>query len=332
MMPGMSGDDLVREIRSRSELQTTPILLLTAKSDADLRVSLLRTGANDYVLKPFSAAELLARAGNLVNARLSDKRSRQLQVDLEERNGHLARVTQQLTLANQELESFSYSVSHDLRAPLRAINGFSQALLEDHGERLDGEGRHFLERVHRAADRMGELIDDLLQLSRVTRVELSRRPTNLSSMARMVGTELGRAEAARAVAFEVEDGLVASADPRLMKVLLENLLGNAWKFTARAAHPLVRFGADARGDGLVYFVRDNGAGFDMAHATKLFRPFQRLHGEAEFPGTGIGLATVRRIVNRHGGDVWAEGAVGRGATVYFTIPSGLEEVAWLAVS
>jgi signal transduction histidine kinase len=321
MMPEMSGDELVREVRSRPELETTtPILLLTAKADDDLRVGLLRTGANDYVMKPFSASELLARAGNLVNARLSDRRSRRLQADLKERNDHLAQVMHQLTRANEELGAFSYSVSHDLRAPLRAINGFSQALLEDYGDRLDSAGRHQLQRVFQNAQRMGELIDDLLQLSRVGRSELLRRPVNLSDIARTVGEELHKVEPDRTIELDVQDGLVVEADRRLMKLVLDNLLGNAWKFTSKTPQPSVQFGAEALENGAVYFVRDNGAGFDMTYAAKLFGPFQRLHTEADFPGTGIGLATVRRIIDRHGGRVWAEGAIGQGVTVYFTIP------------
>ena len=221
--------------------------------------------------------------------------------------------------ANEELESFSYSVSHDLRAPLRAINGFSQALLEDYADCLDAPGREHLQRVHRAAGRMGELIDALLQLSRVGRAALSRRPVSLSDIACSLRADLMKVEPDRLIEIKVQDGVVADADRGLMKVVLDNLLSNAWKFTARTDQPIVRFGTESREDGLVYFVSDNGAGFDMTYAAKLFQPFQRLHTQEEFPGTGIGLATVRRIVDRHGGKVWAESEVGRGATVYFTI-------------
>ena len=218
-----------------------------------------------------------------------------------------------------QLEAFSYSVSHDLRAPLRGIDGFSQALLEDHAETLNEKGRDYLRRVRKAAQRMGQLIDDLLQLSRVARSELTRRPIDLSEIVREVAAELeSRAREPRAV-LAIEAGVVADADDRLVRIVLENLLGNAWKFTARAPERRISFGTDQRDGAAVYFVRDNGAGFDMAYVDRLFSPFQRLHSDAEFSGTGIGLATVRRIIRRHGGRVWAEGAVGQGATIFFTL-------------
>jgi light-regulated signal transduction histidine kinase (bacteriophytochrome) len=232
----------------------------------------------------------------------------------------VAERTAQLEKANKELESFSYSVSHDLRAPLRSIDGFSQSLLEDCAGKLDPRSTDYLHRVRASAQRMGELIDDLLQLSRVGRAELRREPVDISELARTVVGELLQREPDRQVEVEIEEALVAEVDSRLMRVVLDNLLGNAWKFTAKAARPRVQVSSDRAADGPVYFVRDNGAGFDMAYADKLFLPFQRLHRECEFPGTGIGLATIHRIIDRHGGRVWAEGAVGRGATIYFTVP------------
>ena len=224
----------------------------------------------------------------------------------------------QLEGANKELEAFSYSVSHDLRAPLRSIDGFSQALLEDYAERLDGDGRGHLQRVCAATQRMGQLIDDMLNLSRVTRVEMRRERVDLSTMARAVAADLRQAQPDRSVELAVADGLAVEADARLMRVVLENLLGNAWKFTSKRADARVELGSSGSNGSTVFFVRDNGAGFDMAYAGKLFGAFQRLHGMTEFAGTGVGLATVQRIVRRHGGRVWAEGEVGRGATVYFT--------------
>ncbi|HUP40682.1 MAG TPA: ATP-binding protein [Vicinamibacterales bacterium] len=233
----------------------------------------------------------------------------------------VAERTAQLEAANNELEAFSYSVSHDLRAPLRSIDGFSQALLEAHT--LDETQKGHLQRVRAAAQRMGQLIDDLLKLSRVGRAPLDRYRANLSEIGLVVANELRRGDPERQVEVDIQDGLVADADRGLVQIVLENLLGNAWKFTRNATpSALIRFGAEAGADGEQrYFIRDNGAGFDMSYAAKLFRPFQRLHNIAEFPGTGIGLATVRRIVERHGGRVWGEGEVGRGATMYFTLPS-----------
>ncbi|ABG03278.1 histidine kinase [Rubrobacter xylanophilus DSM 9941] len=226
--------------------------------------------------------------------------------------------------ANRELEAFSYSVSHDLRAPLRSIEGFSQILLEDYGERLDAEGRDYLNRVRRASQRMALLIDALLGLSRLGRREVRLARVDLSRMAREIVEELRQREPGREVEVRVEDGLEATADPGLVKVALENLLGNAWKFTAREERAVIEFGRAVRerepGRPLsCYYVRDNGVGFDMAYAGKLFGPFQRLHTEEEFEGTGVGLATVWRVVRRHGGVIWAEAAEGEGAAFYFTL-------------
>lgn len=224
-----------------------------------------------------------------------------------------------LKLANRELEAFSYSVAHDLRAPLRAMNGFAQILLDTYGPQFDAEGRDWLEEILLNARKMGALIDALLSLPRVSRAELRLEAVDLSALARAVAAELRAAEPARAVELVVADGLRAEIDPRLARVLVENLVGNAWKFTRKAPSPRVEIGAVDHGGARAFFVRDNGAGFDMAFAGKLFAPFQRLHTVAEFPGTGVGLATVQRIVHRHGGRIWAEGSVDGGATFYFTL-------------
>jgi PAS domain S-box-containing protein len=225
----------------------------------------------------------------------------------------------QLEAANAELDAFAYSVSHDLRAPLRSIDGFSLALLEDSDDRLDAAGRDHLRRVRAAAQRMALLIDDLLGLSRVTRAALQREPVDLSAIAGAVAAELERSEPGRCVEFAIAPGLGAEGDPRLLRVVLENLLGNAWKYTGKNLRARIEFAATEAGGARAYYVRDDGAGFEMAYADKLFGAFQRLHSNDEFEGTGIGLATVQRIVHRHGGRVWAEGAVGRGATFYFTL-------------
>jgi signal transduction histidine kinase len=232
----------------------------------------------------------------------------------------LKRVSNQLELANKELEAFSYSVSHDLRAPLRSMDGFSQALLEDYADKVDAEGKDYLQRIRGAAQRMGDLIEALLALSRVTRSEVHRAPLDLSALAGAIAAELQQREPGRQAEWVIQDGLATEGDARLLRAVLENLLGNAWKFTAARAPARIEFGVWAGSDGRpTYFVRDNGAGFDMAYEDKLFGAFQRLHTQAEYAGTGIGLATVQRIIHRHGGRVWAEGAPGKGATFYFTI-------------
>jgi len=239
--------------------------------------------------------------------------------EIRKLNADLMEQAIELKAVNAELEAFSFSVSHDLRAPLRGIDGFSQALLEDYGSQLDAQGMDYLQRVRASTLRMNQLIDALLSLSRVTLGDLRREPVDLSALARVVAEDLQAAQPERSVEFAIEPGLVADGDPRLLRLVLENLLGNAWKFTGRKPKARIQFSADELDGRAVYFVRDNGTGFDMAYADKLFGPFQRLHGQNEFPGTGIGLATVQRIIRRHGGRVWAEGEPGRGATFYFTL-------------
>jgi PAS domain S-box-containing protein len=230
----------------------------------------------------------------------------------------LARAKDAAEAANRELEAFSYSVAHDLRAPLRGMNGFAQVLIDTYGDKLDAEGQDWLHEIVLNAKKMAELIDGLLSLARVTRSELRPERSNLSSIAREAAAQLAASDPQRTIAIDVQDDLHADVDPRLARVLFDNLLGNAWKFTSKVSNALIEFRSTKIGDASAYFIRDNGAGFDMAFAGKMFSPFQRLHTVAEFPGTGIGLATVQRIVLRHGGRIWAEGAVDRGATFYFT--------------
>jgi len=227
--------------------------------------------------------------------------------------------TTDLTAANKELEAFSYSVSHDLRAPLRSIDGFSQALLEDYADKLDSSGKDQLQRVRLATQRMSALIDDLLNLSRVTRSAMRRERLDLSALASSIAGEVQKADPTRHVEFVIAEGLVAEGDSRLLRVVMENLLGNAWKYTSAHERTRIEFGASQDNGRRAFFVRDDGAGFDPRYADRLFGAFQRLHGANEFPGSGIGLATVQRIVRRHGGEVWAEGAVEKGATFYFSL-------------
>lgn len=250
----------------------------------------------------------------------AEEEVRRMNVELEAR---IAQRTAQLEAAYAELESFSYSVSHDLRAPLRSIKGFTQMLIEDHGDRFDELARQHMNRVCAATDRMSALIDDLLALARVSRSELRRERVDLGAVARAVVEDLREREPDRAVQVAVEEGLFVDADPRLLEVVLENLIGNAWKFTARKPVATIEVGSTpSNGDGppgRAFFVRDDGAGFDMTYAGKLFSPFQRLHGVEEFDGVGIGLATVKRVIGRHGGRIWAEAEPGHGATFYFTL-------------
>jgi PAS domain S-box-containing protein len=232
----------------------------------------------------------------------------------------LRQLNRRLVSANDELEAFTYSVSHDLRTPLRRIDGFSQALLEDYAGVLDAQGKDYLFRLRNGAQRMTQLIDDMLRLSRVTRAELTWSEVDLSAMCRAVIAELAASTPERRVDVEIADGLSAWGDARLIELAIENLMSNAWKFTGKTPRARIEVGMASDGAEPVFFVRDNGAGFDVTRADQLFGAFQRLHGVDEFSGTGIGLAIVRRIVHRHGGRVWADGQVGRGATFYFTLP------------
>lgn len=260
-------------------------------------------------------------SGDVLMSVLDITERQRAEIQIQQLNEQLKARAQALVEANKELETFSYSVSHDLRSPLRIISGFSILLLEHYGDKLGVEGKESLQTVVAASERMSELIGDLLQLSRITRSEVRCASVDLSALARNVADELRKANPERSVESLVEPDLIAQADAHLMRIVLENLLGNAWKFTSQKRDARIEFGRTTSEGAPAYFVRDNGAGFDMAYASKLFGAFQRLHSAEEFPGTGIGLATVQRIIHRHGGQVWAEGEVGRGATFYFTLPN-----------
>ncbi|HXO23344.1 MAG TPA: ATP-binding protein [Streptosporangiaceae bacterium] len=264
-------------------------------------------------------AETTLKASLNILADLSEAQAqiRTLNVELEAR---VELRTAELVVANKNLEAFTYSVAHDLRSPLRALSGYSEALTEDYGDGLDETGRRFIERIQAATERMSALIDDMLLLAQVSRSELNLGPVDLSAEVAAIAAELQAREPGRRVRFAIDAGVWATADRSLIRAVVQNLVENAWKFTAKRDGATIEFATTAAQDAEVCcYVRDNGAGFDPAYVGKLFQPFQRLHSVTEFPGTGIGLASVRRIIERHGGRAWAEGAVGRGATFYFTL-------------
>lgn len=354
VMPEMDGYQLCQQVKSDPDLQNLPLILVTTLSDPQDVIRGLECRADNFIIKPYDEQYLLAHVQFvLLNREIRQREATSMGVEiyfsghkhfitadrlqilnlllstyeaaiqknreLSQAQGDLRRVNAALETANKELEAFSYSVSHDLRAPLRSINGFSQALLEDCADRLDEAGKNHLKQIRTESRRMGQLIDDLLNLSRLTCGELHRETVDLSAMARTVGAELQQAQPERPVELIVEDGLVANGDPRLLRVVFDNLLGNAWKFSGKCAHARIEVGRHRQNGDAAFFVRDNGAGFDMAYADKLFGTFQRLHSQTEFEGTGIGLATVQRIIHHHGGRVWAEATVNQGATFYFNL-------------
>ena len=290
------------------------VKVLAAFVGASLMDILLLVLASQLLAHAAEARQKLAERSEEVatlNAELTN-----INEELEKR---VDQRTRELAVSNQELEAFSYSVSHDLRAPLRTIDGFSLALKEDFSDRLNEEGQDYIDRVRSGVQRMGSLIDALLQLSRVTRTEVQREQMDLSTVARLIFEELKALSPETRVEFVAQPGLAALADPRLVRIALENLIGNALKYSSRTEGARIHFGSDVREGRTVYFIRDNGVGFDMQYVDRLFTAFQRLHGDRDFKGSGIGLATVSRIIRRHHGRIWAEGEVGKGATFFFTL-------------
>jgi light-regulated signal transduction histidine kinase (bacteriophytochrome)/CheY-like chemotaxis protein len=333
VMPGLSGHETCRRIKGSAAWRDIPLIMHTALDEQAAMIEGINAGADDYIAKSSDLEVLCARVRAQLRRKQFEDENRNIREQLLQKEVEVVAANSARELAeiratfvdelknkNSELEAFSYSVSHDLRAPLRSIDGFSKLLLAEYAGKLDARGQDYLHTVRESAQRMGQLIDDLLLLSWVGRADLTRDQIDLSAIAKKVSEELKRKDPKRHIKWCIEDQLLVEADSGLMRAVFDNLLGNAWKFTAKVSAPRIEVGTNQQEGVAVFFVRDNGAGFNMAYAEKLFSPFQRLHTESEFEGTGIGLATVRRIVDRHGGRIWADSAVDHGATFYFTIP------------
>jgi two-component system sensor histidine kinase/response regulator len=326
-MPDMDGFETAELIRARERTRNTPIIFLTAADRSEtLALRGYAVGAVDYLIKPVIPELVRSKVAVFVElARRSQQLSRQ--ADQLRRSEQAAReladaralLVEDLEQKTREMETFSYAVSHDLRAPLRRIDGFSRALLEAEAGRLEQRSADFLQRIRQATVDMSDLIDGMLALARVARADLRVRPVDFSSIAETVAAQLHESDPARSVDVVIRPHVEGAGDPQLLRVVLQNLLDNAWKFTRTRPAAQIEFGTLHQHSDPTYFVRDNGVGFETAYADRLFKPFQRLHPAREFEGTGIGLATVHRIIQRHGGRVWAESTPGEGATFSFTL-------------
>ncbi len=354
IMPEMDGYELCSRIKADERYRGIPVILLTSLSNPRDVIRGLECGADNFITKPYNEEYLLSRirhmetdrsrpegedpAGGLalhfggqdyvitadrrqiVNLLLSTYETAvQQNRELTKARDELHGLNEQLETANKELESFSYTVSHDLRSPLTCINGYCQLLTDLCGESLDEQSKEFVQEIQEATDRMGQLITTLLNFSQLTRKEINRETVNLGKLAQTIALDLRLREPRRKVTLKIAEGGVVDGDAKLLRVVLDNLIGNAWKYSGKRAEAVIEFGILDEGREKVYFVRDNGVGFDMAYADKLFAAFERLHDSEEFEGIGIGLVTVQRIIQRHGGRIWAEGEVGKGATFYFTL-------------
>ncbi|MCX6279480.1 MAG: ATP-binding protein [Bacteroidetes bacterium] len=354
VMPGMSGYEFCTKLKNHHILKEIPVILLTSLRDPLDIIKGLQAGADNFITKPYEEQYLLSRIQYLLaNRELRKAGSAEMVIEIVfrgnkyainsekkqildlllsvyeaaiQRNDQLISTqveleasNENLLAANQELEAFSYTVSHDLRSPLNVVAGYTQLLQADYGDKLDEEGNEYLERMLHSAFSMAKLIDDLLKFSRSGRTVVTPEYVNLTEMADKLVDEIKAREKDLKADIQIQRGLLSQADPSLMNVVLDNLLGNALKYSGKNDHPVIIFDKMISGRETVFFVRDNGAGFDMAKADKLFNPFQRLHTNQEFQGTGIGLATVKRIIERHGGRIWAESEPGKGATFFFTL-------------
>jgi two-component system NtrC family sensor kinase len=339
-MAGIGGIETCRRLKNSMVVRDTPLIIVTASEQRDAMIEGLGAGADDFVSKSSGFDVLSARIQAQIRRRHNEDEQRKVREQLlrseldaaEARAAKalvearaamseaLERTNEELARTNRELEAFNYSVSHDLRAPLRTVSAFTHAIVEELGGQLGDKGRDHIRRILAATARMSDLIDALLQLARISRSPIGRHLVDLSHLAALVLDELARRDPERHVGLEITPGLIIDADGRLIRILLDNLLGNAWKSTAGTEAARIGVGKEDRGGEPVYFVCDNGAGFDAAQADRLFTPFQHLHSGGELTGMGIGLATVRRIIERHGGKIWAEGALGHGTTIRFTVP------------
>jgi two-component system, sensor histidine kinase and response regulator len=320
-MPEMDGIEFLTAARATDNDLVG--IVMTGHGSIDTAVAAMKAGALDYILKPFTLRTMLPvidRALTIRNLRAENLQLRQAEEMIRRMNEDLERRvderTRQLTDANSELEAFSHSVSHDLRAPLRSLDGFAQLLSDEYGGLLSERGQEYVRHISDASRQMRSLIEDLLRLSQVNAVQLERRDFDLSQMVQSIFDELRRREPQRTIETDIEQAVMCNADPALLRIALQNLLGNAWKFTGKVTAPRIAFGA-VPGQG--YFIEDNGAGFDAEAAAEMFAPFRRLHHESEFPGTGIGLSIVQRIIRKHGGVIRAEGVVGKGARFTFSL-------------
>jgi two-component system sensor histidine kinase/response regulator len=329
-MPGMDGIEFLQAAR---EIDINMVgIVMTGHGTIDTAVAAMKAGALDYILKPFTLRMILpvlSRALTVRSLRTENVQLRHAEETIRRMNGNLERCVQERTRelieANRELEAFSHSVSHDLRAPLRALDGFTAILADQYSDRLDERGRGYVQRVVDAVDRMRNLIEDLLRLSHVTGTELNRRELDLSQLVRSVLDDLRTQDPERQVRTVIAEGVKCNGDHRLLRIALENILGNAWKFTRNTPDASIEFGVEQPREGTTYFIRDNGAGFNPDYGDRLFVPFRRLHSATEFPGTGIGLSIVQRIIRRHGGRISASGSVGQGACFRFMLGVPLTE-------
>jgi signal transduction histidine kinase len=308
---------LTQMVQKQPEWSDFPFIIMTRAGSAPDRAWTFMTGSSQLLNVSVLERPVLSRT--LLAAVRASLRSRETQYRVEQELRRHNEMEASLSAANEELQAFSYSISHDLRTPLSAIKGLTSFLIEDYNDNLDETGRDYLAHIIKSTDQMSRLIEDMLSLFKISRKEMIMQNVNLSALSMEIIDELKKSQPHRQVDISIQSNLLAHGDEQLLKIVLTNLLHNAWKYTTKVLHPCIELGQFVKGNQTVFFIRDNGAGFPMEHISKLFKPFQRLHSEEEFTGTGIGLATVQRVINRHGGRIWAEGEVGKGATFFFTL-------------